>query len=160
MALRICISVFLLFQCSLLVAEEIRSQLVEGYYVCRIDDQLLAGTPQWSDVGSDPPLSLKNAVRLATQKLKDLRKHDTKIEWSLSGIRLKRTRPGNWYYIATFRSKLIPDPPSDAGRITRNNPYDKPRELRIPVLMNGTIPKMVEHRHSDQLLKLLNDLNL
>ena len=151
----------LLFACSVAYGEEIRSDLADGYYICEINNATLAKTPQWTDLNAPPPLSVVDAIRLATAKCRGLRENDTLVDWKLSSVELKHTQPGGWFYIATFRSKLRPEPPSDRGRITRgDSPYKKPRELRIPVFMNGEIPTLIEHLHSDKLLKLLNDLDL
>ncbi|MEM9588888.1 MAG: hypothetical protein AAGA03_16525 [Planctomycetota bacterium] len=138
------------------VADEIRSDLADAYYVCVVDEEVLATTPRWSNLESDPPLSLPNAIRIAAAKVEQVRKNDTAIDWQLSSVRLERANRGAWYYVSTFRSKLKPNP----STVTRLNSYKSPRELHVPVLMNGRTPDMVEHRYSKELLKLLDDLKL
>ncbi|TWT78694.1 hypothetical protein CA13_00900 [Planctomycetes bacterium CA13] len=143
------------------LADEVRSDVALGFYTCNVDAEAIANAPQWTDQSHDPPLSMLEAIRAAKARLKTLPANDEPVDWILHRVTLVRKNATGWYYISTFRSKLRLDPPDGRGRLTSgSNPYRTPRDINIPVLMNGSVPKIAIHRHTDTMLKLLDDLKL
>lgn len=144
-----------------LVADEVRSDVATGLYTCNVDAEAIAKAPQWADQSHDPPLSMRETIRAAKAKLKTLPANDDPVDWKLHRVTLVRKSNTGWYYISTFRSKVRVDPPDGRGRLgSGSNPYRTPRDIKIPVLMDGSIPKIEIHRHADSMLKLMDDLNL
>ncbi|TWU35186.1 hypothetical protein Q31b_52820 [Novipirellula aureliae] len=144
-----------------LLADEVRSDLARGVYIADVSDDAIVDAPQWHDQTREPPLSMVAAVRAATAKLKTLPANSEPVQWVLHRVTLKRKGNTGWFYITTFRSKFVPDPPDGRGRLSSgSNPYLIPRDLRIPVLMDGVVPEIAVNRHTDAMLKLLDDLDL
>ncbi|TWT79510.1 hypothetical protein CA13_09130 [Planctomycetes bacterium CA13] len=153
--------VVMLLVASSLRGDEVRSNMALGVYTCDVTDDAIANAPQWTDLNRDPPLAMLGAVRAATAKLKALPANTDPVKWTLHRVTLKRNASDGWYYVATFRSKFVPDPPDGRGRASTGiNPYRTPRDLNIPVLMNGVVPEFSVKRHADDMLKLLDDLDL
>ena len=144
-----------------LLADEVRSDVALGYYICNIDKEAIANAPQWLDQTQDPPLSILGAISAAKARLKTLPANNDPVDWTLHSVRLVSNNGSGWYYISTFRSKLRVNPPDGRGRVSSGqNPYSKSRDIKIPVLMDGSVPKISIHRHVDTMLKLLDDLKL
>jgi hypothetical protein len=142
-------------------ADEVRSVVALGVYTCNVDADAVANAPSWTDQGVDPPLSMLEAIRIAKAKLKTLPANDDPVDWTTHRLNLVRLNATGWYYVITFRSRYRLDPPDDQGQLTTGtNPYQTPRDINIPVLMDGTVPEIVVNRYADTMLQLLNDLDL
>ncbi|TWU35606.1 hypothetical protein Q31b_50410 [Novipirellula aureliae] len=143
------------------LSDEVRSDVAFGFYICNVDAEAITNAPQWTDQNHDPPLSMLEAIRAANAKLKTLPANDAPVDWTLHRVTLVRKNGTGWYYISTFRSKIRLDPPDGRGRLTTgSNPYGTPRDIKIPVLMDGSVPEIAIHRHTDTMLELLDDLKL
>ena len=143
-------------------SEQFRSEVGDGYYVCRVDDGILAQSPQWHDLEAAPPLPLHAAMGLAKGKVRELRNNDTDVKWSIIAVDLRRPKPSSWYYVVTLRSHPLPtpDPTTDPAQARAGYVPNRTHLIRIPVLMSGEIPRIETHKYSNDLLELFQELGL
>ncbi|MEM6691098.1 MAG: hypothetical protein AAF664_16840 [Planctomycetota bacterium] len=139
-------------------ADEIRSDIAEGYYVCSISNESFSKTRLWRDTQSAPPLSVENAIRSATRWINREREGDKLISWKVHHIEITRKSSADWYYIVTFRSQLKPTSKPNVAVSGGPGLLGRDSDLRVPVFMDGSIPKMSFHRYSDRLLEIIEGL--
>jgi len=136
--------------------DEIRSDYGYGQYVCDVTSAALEKAPKWQ-LQETPPLAMLDAVSKARNRIGELRADDTSFTWSLHRVELIRSRNDrHWYYVITFRGDWV------LKNVINPDEYkpESPPKIRIPVLLDGSIPKIVDRKHSVRLLEILDDLNL
>ena len=94
-----------------------------------ITDEALTRTPAWKPASGDPPLSAREAIRRAEiSKRKFIADLNEQQKWNLFSAALVPAEPrdsGRWYWLVTYE--------------IRDNGTGPPPQLRIGVLMDGTV---------------------
>lgn len=90
--------------------------------------KLLATTPAWKDEAANPPLAVRDAIRIGRQQFLEL--IDCETEWELEVHLLYTKQVDRWFYLLDY--KLLRDPEGNDLTIV-----GKPWFLKIVVLMNG-----------------------
>jgi hypothetical protein len=105
----------------------------------------IAMAPAWKADSENPPLSPRKALRVASDKLKELVPNTT--NWTLKSLNLRPWQEdgSRWYCGAVFEANPRREKSSDLFTSDGN-----PRSIRIPVLMNGASAVPVISPMSDQ----------
>ena len=98
----------------------------------------LRHAPTWNPKKSDPPLSVRRAIQIATTHLQDSPAGSTK--WEMGSVLIRSVTEDRWYYEVCFEYR---GPNSEQPGTWR--------PVRIHVLMDGTVGTRIEKsKHSEQ----------
>jgi len=100
--------------------------------VFEVSLDLLAKTPEWSATAPNPPLAVRDAIRVGRDALLRFIEHER--EWVLESVQLRYAEENDrWFYLMDYQ--LLRD--KDGNDITI---MGRPFNLSIPVLMDGKSP--------------------
>jgi hypothetical protein len=113
------------------------SYVFSKQYIVNITQKALDNTPIWADGADHPPLSARKATQLADKMRATLVKNREGYTWTLKSISLIPAGEGKWYWLAYYQEIFF--------GISSGLPND----LRLVVLMDGTVIKPVVKERSD-----------
>jgi hypothetical protein len=99
------------------------------YIYITISDAALSRSPAWKPEAANPPVSAREAIRLASGKKPRILPDTKNFKWQLESVRLLSAGDSKWYWVVEYQEHPRPGVMLDGV----------PGMCRFVVLMDGTV---------------------